>query len=50
VDPAALLGIREVLYIVDLEFPILLGESENDYMVVVELRAVDGLERGSGLY
>ena len=42
---STLLGIREILYIGDLQFPILLNKSEDFERIVVELITVDSMKR-----
>ena len=48
-EPSTLLGIRVILHIGDLEFPILLNKSEDCERIIVDLIAVDSVERDSML-
>ena len=41
-EVAALLGVHEVFHLKDLEFPILLGESENGESIILECGATRG--------
>lgn len=49
-ERAALIGIREVFDVKDLELPILLGESENGDSIVFVRGAFGGSEQGRALH